>query len=324
MTGYTLDEIHGHTPRILQGADTDRAALAKIRAALRAWKPVRVELKNYRKDGTPFWVDLGIQPVTDEHGWHHYWIAIQRETTERHEREQLLERTTKIIDSAPIAFGLLKSEQRLTFANDYFKNLLFGDRMAPALPLPYDSWLRHALHDGADHVIPDFAEWINRHLAGLFSTPARIEQRLRGSWYEFRRIATAAGDQLIIGENIEDRIKLRDQLRHMTKLDAMGQLTSGVAHDFNNILAVVLGNIELLQIDGEKAEDRDLFISEAINAVMKGRALTQSLLTFARKSRMDPRTVDIAALAVETVKMFNRTSATGVKATADCDAQLPS
>ena len=82
-TGYTLDEVLGKTPRILQGPKSDRRALDKIKVALRAWQPVEVELVNYRKDGTPFWVELSIAPVADEHGWYTHWISIQRDITER-------------------------------------------------------------------------------------------------------------------------------------------------------------------------------------------------------------------------------------------------
>jgi PAS domain S-box-containing protein len=325
MTGYDLEEIVGQTPRILQGEDTDKTALSQIREALKAWKRVRVELKNYRKDGTPFYVDLGIQPVTDSEGWHHYWIAIQRETTQRYERDQLLRRTTQIIDSAPIALGLLSVGNRLTFANRHFQRLLFRDRMLPALPLPYESWLRRAVGDAEDAATsgPIGRDWMRRHLGGLFSTPARVEQKVDGRWHEFRCVATTSGDQLIIGEDIEDRIQLQEQLRHMTKLDAMGQLTSGVAHDFNNILAVILGNVELLQMEEVAEADRDQFISEAVAAVLKGRALTHSLLSFARKSHMAPTICSVALLCRETVGMFRRTSASRVEVIVEAAQDIP-
>ncbi|WP_424952647.1 sensor domain-containing protein [Deinococcus sp.] len=82
-TGYTLEEVLGKTPRILQGPRSDRKALDKIKAALRSWQPVEVELINYRRDGTPFWVELSIAPVADERGWYTHWISIQRDITER-------------------------------------------------------------------------------------------------------------------------------------------------------------------------------------------------------------------------------------------------
>jgi len=82
-TGYTLDEIIGKTPRILQGPETSEAARAKLRKALRAWRPVEVEFVNYRKDGTPFDVELSIVPVADETGWYTHWVSVQRDVTDR-------------------------------------------------------------------------------------------------------------------------------------------------------------------------------------------------------------------------------------------------
>ncbi|MGA7932725.1 MAG: PAS domain S-box protein [Kovacikia sp.] len=83
MTGYALEEVLGKTPRILQGEKSDRAVLDRIRAALTDWKPVKVELINYHKNGTEFWVELNIVPISDETGWYTHWVSIQRDVTER-------------------------------------------------------------------------------------------------------------------------------------------------------------------------------------------------------------------------------------------------
>lgn len=95
MTGYSLEEILGKTPRILQGPKTDKAALAKIRAALKAWQSVRVEIINYAKDGSEFWVELNIAPVADQTGWYTHWISIQRDITDRKRTELVWQRQTE-------------------------------------------------------------------------------------------------------------------------------------------------------------------------------------------------------------------------------------
>lgn len=82
-TGYTAQEVLGKTPRILQGPGTDPATRAKLRAAFAEWKPVTVELLNYRKDGTEFWSELSIVPVANEQGWFTHWVSVQRDVTER-------------------------------------------------------------------------------------------------------------------------------------------------------------------------------------------------------------------------------------------------
>ena len=93
MTGYTEEEVIGETPRLLQGEKTDREQLDKIHAALSSWDPVRVELTNYRKDGTEFWVELNIVPVADENERVTHWVSVQRETTERRLVEERLRKS---------------------------------------------------------------------------------------------------------------------------------------------------------------------------------------------------------------------------------------
>ncbi len=68
ITGYAREEILGRNCRFLQGPGTDRAAVARLRAAIEAGRPVAVELLNYRKDGRPFWNALRIAPVAEEAG----------------------------------------------------------------------------------------------------------------------------------------------------------------------------------------------------------------------------------------------------------------
>ncbi|MGY2897274.1 sensor domain-containing protein [Deinococcus sp. UYEF24] len=119
-TGYTMREILGKTPRILQGPRSDRKALDRIREALQQWKAIEVELINYRKDGTPFWVELSIAPVVDERGWCTHWIFIQRDITERktsaihleRDRNEVLELAARNVPLAEVLARLLTSVER--------------------------------------------------------------------------------------------------------------------------------------------------------------------------------------------------------------------
>lgn len=88
MTGYTLEELRGKTPRVLQGPDTDREVLDSLRAALEAGKPWEGETVNYRKNGKPYQVHWKTAPVTGEDGHIQYWIATQRDVTEERRREK--------------------------------------------------------------------------------------------------------------------------------------------------------------------------------------------------------------------------------------------
>ncbi len=90
MTGYTLDEAVGRTPRILQGPRSDRRTLDHMRAAFDAGLPVRVEVLDYRKDGSTLWVEMSVAPLTDGLGRATHFVSVQRDITERKELEARL------------------------------------------------------------------------------------------------------------------------------------------------------------------------------------------------------------------------------------------
>jgi PAS domain S-box-containing protein len=96
MTGYTFEEATDKTLRMLRGPETSLTTLNKIRIALERHKAVRVELVNYRKDGSKFWVECNIVPFADEHGSFIHWVSVQRDITERktaeEEREWLMKK----------------------------------------------------------------------------------------------------------------------------------------------------------------------------------------------------------------------------------------
>ncbi len=88
MTGYTREELLGHSMKLLQGPETDPAAVEDIRRALARGESCEVTLKNYRKGGQPFWNELMISPVVDENGRITHYIGIQTDVTERRRAEE--------------------------------------------------------------------------------------------------------------------------------------------------------------------------------------------------------------------------------------------
>ncbi len=88
MTGYRPEEIIGQTPSCLRGPDSDGAQVAKIRRAFSRREPLRLELINYRKDGSTYWVELNSVPVADELGKVTHWVSVQRNISDRKRMEQ--------------------------------------------------------------------------------------------------------------------------------------------------------------------------------------------------------------------------------------------
>jgi signal transduction histidine kinase len=136
----------------------------------------------------------------------------------------------------------------------------------------------------------------------------RTSLRSRRRQYECRRLneelevrvedrteeLAAANRQLL--RQIEERERVESTLRQMQRLEAVGQLTSGVAHDFNNLLTVVLGNIAFLERDFAaagitgKPSQRLAYMR---NAAERGAKLTDQLLSFSRRQRLEPHSLDL-------------------------------
>ena len=110
-----------------------------------------------------------------------------------------------------------------------------------------------------------------------------------------------------IGRDLTEKHAAEAQLRQAQKMDAVGQLTGGVAHDFNNILTVITGTIGIL---AEAVADRPELASIAKlidDAAERGAQLTKHLLAFARKQPLQPREIDVNALIVEAAKLLHPT-----------------
>ncbi len=124
MTGYTQEEVLGQSPRFLQGRKTDRATLARIRAALQARQPIEVELINYRKDGSYFWVEIGITPVADATGEYTHFVAIQRDITERKRTEEALRQSEEkyrlLAEATPQFVWIAQPDGSLDYCNRYW------------------------------------------------------------------------------------------------------------------------------------------------------------------------------------------------------------
>jgi PAS domain S-box-containing protein len=90
ISGYPVDEVLGHNCRFLQGEDRDQPALDELRSALSEERESRVVLRNYRKDGTPFWNELYVSPVHDEEGRLTNFVGVQNDITERRRIEDVL------------------------------------------------------------------------------------------------------------------------------------------------------------------------------------------------------------------------------------------
>ncbi len=109
-------------------------------------------------------------------------------------------------------------------------------------------------------------------------------------------------------EESEQRARVEGQLRQSQKMQAVGQLTGGLAHDFNNMLAVIVGCLNLLKRKIARGEtDEEGLIDKAMECIDHAAALTHRLLAFSRQQPLAPQTVDANKLVAGMAEMIRRT-----------------
>ncbi|MDY3555541.1 PAS domain S-box protein [Gemmata sp. JC717] len=128
LTGYSRADVIGRSLYMLRGASTDPETLARLGAAMDAGASLRVELRNYRKDGTPFWVDLSAVPVPDPDGTLSHWVLIQRDIDRRKSAERRARQTGQllraIIDAFPGPISAKDRDGRYLVMNQFQAELL--------------------------------------------------------------------------------------------------------------------------------------------------------------------------------------------------------
>jgi len=125
-----------------------------------------------------------------------------------------------------------------------------------------------------------------------------------------------------VAEDVTDRLQLENQLRETQKLESLGLLAGGVAHDFNNILAVIAANASLLtEALPEGHVDREL-VDEIDHAVRRATGLTRQLLAFSRKQVIEPVVLELNAAVNDTRKMLRRMVGEDVVITTSLEPEL--
>jgi PAS domain S-box-containing protein len=112
---------------------------------------------------------------------------------------------------------------------------------------------------------------------------------------------------LAVARDITQRKETESLLRQAQKMEAIGQLTGGLAHDFNNLLTVVIGNLDLLQMELKSSPKAEGLAEIALRASLRGAELTRQLLAFARRQSLEVKAFDLNGLVSGTTGLLRRT-----------------
>lgn len=107
--------------------------------------------------------------------------------------------------------------------------------------------------------------------------------------------------------DVTKQLELAEQLRSAQKMEAIGRLTGGLAHDLNNYLAVIIGNLDLLADSPSTSTDAPQLFKGAMEAALRGAELIASLLAVARRQPLEAKVIDVAAHVSTIIKMLERT-----------------
>jgi PAS domain S-box-containing protein len=250
--------------------------------------------------------------VKEEDGKQRYLLTVMDDVTERRmAKQQLLEANEMlqaIINSSPVAIVGSGPSGCVLIWNETAEEM-FGYSAAEAIGRRV-----------ADLIVPTdrLESFDSLHSCGLSGQSFRnvIERRKRkdGTILDVQIAAAPvfAADgstraTLVAYEDITKRKLLEDQLRQSQKMEAIGQLTGGLSHDFNNLLAVIIGNLDLLREHVGWNPDAGEILDEALHASLQGADLNKRLLAFARRQPLQPRQIDLNELVANTVKLLVRT-----------------
>ena len=123
--------------------------------------------------------------------------------------------------------------------------------------------------------------------------------------------------------DVSHRRESEQQFRQAQKMEAIGQLTAGMAHDFNNLLHVITGSLERIAAKRHDERTFDRYMDAAMTAADRGAKLTQQLLAFARRGRLEPKGTDLSELAHSIAELLETSAGTKAKLHLNLQRRLP-
>lgn len=299
MLGYSREELERTTwMRITPSEDLARERPLFEDVVRGGRNTAGIEKRYVRKDGSLADVFVSTQVVRNPDGSVAYFASIIQDITaqKRAEGEIIREREKlrTLSDNAPFGMVLIDEDGRFTYVNAKFTEL-FGYGLSD---IPDGrTWFRKAYPD-AEYRHTVISTWLED-----FEDTGPAERKPRvftvtcnngiKKMIEFIPSKLASGDYLMTCEDITELVRLESQLRQAQKMESIGTLAGGVAHDFNNILTTLIGYASLIQTKMDRDNPLRSYVDQVLSASRKGADLTRSLLTFSRQQPVTLLPVDL-------------------------------
>jgi PAS domain S-box-containing protein len=319
MTGYTAADVIGKTPRILQGPRTDKNIMSRLRKRLDNDQTFEDEAIQYRKDGSEYFQEWQIVPLKDATGKTTHYLAIQRDITERKLAEDEVQTKTAFleaqVDSSLDGILVVDNQGKIILQNQHMidiwkippnltkdaddkKQLEFASTQVKN-PAEFIAKVAH-INSQLDKIYRDEIHLVNGTILDRYTSPVRDKMgKYYGRIWNFR--------------DITEQRKLEEQFRQSQKMEAFGQLAGGVAHDFNNILAIIQLGIDMLKSEQNLSMEQLGFADQIEASAKRAANLTRQLLLFSRKQAMQLCDIDLEDVVGSMTKMLGRTLGEHIK-----------
>ncbi|MBI5583807.1 MAG: PAS domain S-box protein [Deltaproteobacteria bacterium] len=311
IVGYSREELLQKTFQDITYPEDLETDLENGRQLLAGKIPTYRRQKRYiRKDGSLIWINLTVSIVRDASGSPAYFIAVIEDISERQRAEMALEeseaKTRSILDNIGIGVTLISRRMEILEMNRRMREWF------PAIDVGKSPICYRAFNDPPREEACGYCPTVKTLQDGLVheaTTQTPQDGVIRNYRIVSSPVFNAAGEVTAAIEMVEDiteKLSLESQLRQAQKMEAVGRLAGGVAHDFNNMLGVILGHAELAleQVDPVQPLHDDL--TEIRKAGQRAAELTRQLLAFARKQTVSPKVLDLNETVASMLSMLHR------------------
>ena len=284
LLGYEPSDLLGRTPfDLLLPADAEREREAFQGLSQRRERMAAHEIGNLHRSGHLVMLETNAAPVFAEDGTWLGYTGMARDITARREAERELRLRGTALETAANAILILAADGTIRWSNPAFTTL-FGWSQAEAAGQDPRRLLDSGQHDGAfyaemDRVLQSGQTWrgeiVNRRKDGKRRTEDVTMTPVRDA-------AGSIQHYVVIKQDITERKAAEAQRLHLQRMESIGTLAGGVAHDLNNILSPILIVPEILKLRTLDAKDREL-LEMVQQSARRGSEIIRQLLTFSRR-----------------------------------------
>ena len=308
INGYRRDEIEGQNILRFIAPEDHQSAVEDLMHMMEG-NIVPHEYNLLAKDGRKIPFEINGNVLRNEEGVPFGVVVVGRNLSERKQSEGIIrkseERYRTIFESTATANMILAEDTTILMANNNFALLSGYSKQEIEGKL---SWTMFVHPD-------DLERMISYHLARRMhggSAPASYEFRFLNRAGEIKEmfisVAVIPGtrENIVSLVDLTERKQLETQLLQAQKMESVGRLAGGVAHDFNNMLSVIIGNTEMAMNKMRPSEPLYKTLQDVLNAGLRSADLTRQLLAFARQQTISPKILDLNDTLAGMLKMLQR------------------